>query len=137
MAQSPEPEYQARVAYEIRHFQDNVEVHDASLPEIFHYWSHNKIRPKFEAFGFSSPHGMFKKFLEEACARKPEGPWRFVSIGAGNCDFEISVAEHLRSKGYSDFIIDCLDINPTMLERGKLEASQKGVASQIHGLEAD
>src|SRR5437867_1263034 len=94
--------YQSRVAAELSTFENCLEVHD--LPAIFHYWSDGKIRPKLEAFGFSSPVGMFKKYLEELCAAESTHPLRFVSVGSGNCDLEIEFAQHLRSKGHSSFV---------------------------------
>jgi SAM-dependent methyltransferase len=130
-----EAQYRERVDAELLFFKDRVDVHD--LPPIFHYWSNGKIRPKFEAFGFSSPQGMFEKFLQEACRLAPESPKRFLSIGSGNCDREIGLAQLLISKGHANFVIDCLEINPNMLERARIDALQKGVSAQICGLEAD
>ena len=127
-------EYQARVAEELNFFRDCRQVHE--LPDIFHYWSHNKVRPKLEAFGFSSPAGMFEKYLEELCARDPDRTQRFISIGAGNCDREIDLARKL-AQGHSHFVIDCLDLNPTMLERGSAAAEQAGVGAHIRGVQAD
>ena len=50
--------YRARVAAEKGVYEGCVKVHD--LPPIFHYWSNKYIRPKLEAFGFSTPNDMFK-----------------------------------------------------------------------------
>jgi SAM-dependent methyltransferase len=135
VTESSKADYEARVADEIRKFENKVHVHE--LPNIFHYWSHSKIRPKLESFGFSSPTELFEKFLEEICRRETSGPKRFISIGSGNCDLEIGLAQHLHSKGYSDFVIDCLDFNPTMLERGRVLALQKGMEERIRCLPAD
>jgi len=75
------------------------------------------VRPQLEALGFSSPNDMFRKYVGVHCERAKNDPARFVSIGSGNCDLEISLASHFRSSGHSNFIIDCLDLNPAMLER--------------------
>jgi hypothetical protein len=64
-----------------------VEVHE--LPDIFHYWSNRYMRPQLEAFGFSSPDGMFRKYLVEQCQARKNDAKRFLSIGSGNCDLEI------------------------------------------------
>jgi len=135
MAEVADKDYQARVSQELSAFQDCLQVHD--LPDIFHYWSHEKIRPRLEAFGFSSPTGMFKKYLEDFCARESGRKLRFVSIGSGNCDLEVDIARHLVAAGHSNFVIDCLDLNPAMLERGRAEAQGSGVAAQIRGVQAD
>ena len=65
MSQSSQ-NYDARILAEIDIFSQQTEVHD--LPEIFHYWSDGKVRPKLEAFGFSSPRAMFKLYLERVSA---------------------------------------------------------------------
>jgi SAM-dependent methyltransferase len=127
--------YHARLKAEKGIYEDCLKVHD--LPPIFHYWSNKYIRPKLEAFGFSTPNDMFKKYLAAQCERRPHEALRFASIGAGNCDLEINLALHLRSRGRSNFVIDCLELNPTMLERGCAAAAHEGVAEQIHAVEAD
>ena len=127
--------YRARVAAEKGIYEDCVKVHD--LPPIFHYWSNRYIRPKLEAFGFSTPNDLFKKYLAEQCQRRAHEALRFASIGAGNCDLEITLASHLRSQGRSDFVIDCLELNPAMLERGRAAATRDGVEEQVHLVEAD
>jgi SAM-dependent methyltransferase len=132
--------YDARILKEIDIFSGQTDVHD--LPEIFHYWSNRYVRPKLEPFGFSSPQGMFKLYLQRQCEREPggrgpHGLLRFISIGAGNCDLEIELARHLKSQGHTRFVIDCLDLNGAMLKRGREEATQKGVEDQIGFVQGD
>jgi len=127
--------YRARVAAEKGIYEDCLKVHD--LPQIFHYWSNKYIRPKLEAFGFSTPNEMFKKYLLEQAKRRPQDALRFASIGAGNCDLEVALASHLVLQGRSDFVIDCLELNPAMIERGRAAAASQGVERQIHFVEAD
>src|SRR5882762_1388817 len=98
--------YGARLAAEERIYRDCLGVHE--LPDIFHYWTNRHLLPKVEPFGFSSPQGMFRKYLGEQCRRGMDVGKRFVSIGSGNCDLEIELALHLRATGYADFVIDCL-----------------------------
>ncbi len=61
----------------------------------------------------------------------------FLSIGAGNCDAEIRLATELRKSGASDFVIDCLDLNERMLERGKAAAAASDLAVHIEPICAD
>jgi SAM-dependent methyltransferase len=127
--------YDARAAAEKDIFRDCVNVHD--LPDIFHYWSDGKIRPQLEVFGFSGPLGMFDKYLEEHCVSQKNRPVRFVSLGSGNCDLEIGMAQSLIAKGHQNFVIDCLDLNPAMLERGRAAAAESGLADRLCFVEAD
>jgi SAM-dependent methyltransferase len=125
--------YAARLAEERDHFEDCVNVHN--LPDIFHYWSNQHVRPGLEALGLSSPDDLFRKYIGEHCQRGKNS--RFVSVGSGNCDLEINLALHFRSTGHADFIIDCLDLNSIMLERGRIAAEEKGLADHIHFVQVD
>ena len=126
--------YAARLAAEMRFYRHDEEVHE--LPEIFHYWSNRYIKPKLEAFGFDSPDAMFRKYVREQCGAGP-GPRRFLSIGAGNCDLEIGIALDLRASGFDGFVIDCVDLNAEMLERGRVAAREAGVENGLNFIEAD
>jgi SAM-dependent methyltransferase len=128
-------DYATRVTNETRLYRDLVEIH--GLPEIFHYWSNRYVRPKLEAFGFSTPEQMFRKYIVEQCLRHQERPKRFVSLGSGNCDLEIGLARELRTQGHSDFVIDCIDLNGTMLERGRSAAASHGVEAHLNFVQAD
>ncbi len=127
--------YRTRLSAETAIYRDCLEVH--SLPDIFHYWSNRHVRPELEAFGFSSPVGMFQKFLLEQCQARKNDLKRFVSIGSGNCDLEIGLGLHLRAAGYDNFVIDCVDLNPDMLERGRDAAQKHGAASHLSFVQAD
>ena len=127
--------YATRIADERAIFADQVEVHD--LPAIFHYWSNRYLRPKLEAFGFSNPDELFANYLQRAHADAGSSPVRFASLGSGNCDTEVRVAQLLVERGVRDFTIDCIDINPTMLERGRVLAAAAGVAGHVQSLLGD
>ena len=62
---------------------------------------------------------------------------RFISIGAGNCDTEVRVAKLLKAQGLADFVIDCLDHNPYMLQRGRELAEAESVADCVGFIEGD
>jgi SAM-dependent methyltransferase len=142
--------YQETIWKERKVFENCLDVHD--LPKIFHYWSEKHLRPKLLPFGFDSPHAMFVKYLAELCEqrareqraseRKTGGRGaiehtRFVSLGSGNCELEIELARQLRARGHESFTIDCLDLNPSMLNRGMFAAHQAGVAAYLEFTESD
>lgn len=128
-------EYRARVAAETAIFTDQTEVHD--LPRIYHYWSNAYLRPRLEAFGFSNPDQFFAAYLERAHAEAITRPARFISIGAGNSDTEVRVARLLLDHGITDFTLECLELNPTMIERGRALALEQGVAAQVLPIQGD
>ncbi len=128
--------YAARIAEETRIFAGQAQVHD--LPPIFHYWSNTWLRPQLESFGFSNPDQFFAKFLAAAHADiRPQRPARFASLGCGNCDTEVRVARLLLDRGVGSFTIDCVDINDTMLARGRQLAMDQGVGEHIVAARGD
>jgi SAM-dependent methyltransferase len=135
---APEPAasaYDRQLAQELSRFETDVNVHD--LPRIFHYWSNRYLRPKFESLGFSHPDEFFANFLERAYQGRGDGPRRFVSIGAGNCDTEVRVAAELKRRGRENFVIECVEVNPAMLRRGSDLARTQGVAAHILAVQGD
>ena len=123
--------YADSLAAEQKIYENNVAIHD--LPPIFHYWSNKHLLPKLQSLGVGSLNEMFLTHLENACLGPPP---RFVSLGAGNCDLELEFARALKAKGH-DFTLDCLELNPTMLERGRVAADAAGLSSNLNFIPAD
>jgi SAM-dependent methyltransferase len=128
-------DYAARVASEKEIYRDCLDVHD--LPAILHYWSNRHVRPKLEAFGFSTPDEMFRKYAARQFHNGGAKPRRLASIGAGNCQLEVALASHLLDTGCAEFTIDCLELNPDMLERGRSAAASAGVAPRMNFVPVD
>jgi SAM-dependent methyltransferase len=128
--------YQDSLAKEQQVYENCLDVH--GLPPIFHYWSDRHLVPKLRPFGFKSPNDMFGQYVEKAAitGTAAQHSPRFVSLGAGNCDLEIDLARSLTAKGHP-FTFDCLDLNPAMLERGRLAAESAGVSRQINVIAGD
>ncbi len=133
--QDTSPEYEQRVAAEKNIYNECVNVHD--LPGIYHYWSNRYVRPKLEAFGFSSPQHFFCEQLATQCRRDLSLKQSFVSVGSGNCDIEIETAISLCDKGLKNFKIECLDLNEMMLDRGRLLAKERQVSEYLTFTDAD
>jgi SAM-dependent methyltransferase len=127
--------YDARVAVETSTYAACEDVHD--LPPIFHYWSNRYLVPKLEPFGFSHPDAFFHQYMEASYQSAGEGPRRFVSVGAGNCDTEVRLAAALVANGCTDFTIECLELNETMLARGHRHAEAAGVGSHVVPVRGD
>ena len=128
-------DYDQRLAREQEIYNDVIDVH--ALPEIYHYWSNAYVRPMLEEVGVSNPDQFFAKYLRESARRVGGTNAKFVSLGAGNCDTEIRVAQRIRELGLEHFTIECLDINEAMLARGIESAEAAGVARHITPMRAD
>ena len=127
--------YSDRIAAEHRHFNETTRVHD--LPGIYHYWSGKYILPKLRAFGIEGAPEMFEACLTRHCERPGADQRRFVSIGAGNCELEVNLARQLLRKGHTNFVIECLELNPAMLERGRALAREAEVDGRLAFVETD
>jgi SAM-dependent methyltransferase len=122
--------YRAQAAAERAYFARCVDVH--ALPPIFHYWSNRYLRPMLEAHGFPHPDAFFAKHAA-ACLAAAGGGGRIASLGSGNGDMEVRLAQALREAGHDDFTIDCLEINVAMLARGEQLAREAGVTRHVVG----
>ena len=126
-------DYRAKLQEEQRIFRENQQVHN--LPDIFHYWSNKYVLPMLEAVGIRGSQELFADAMAAQCERNPRA--RFVSIGSGNCDLEIDLAQRLQAAGHYGFVIDCLDLNEAMLERGRAAAATHAVTEQIDCIAGD
>jgi len=127
--------YRKKIANEQDHFSDLDEIHD--LPPIFHYWADTYVRPMAEEYGFTNAEDLYVKYLLRAAERCGDAKPHFLSVGSGNCDAEIRVARRLLESGLARFTIECLDLNPVMLERGRTQAEEAELADCFVFTEAD
>jgi SAM-dependent methyltransferase len=127
--------YQARVSAEIATFENDIAVHN--LPEIFHYWSNKYLLPTITPFGFIHPDDFFIRQMAKIIEKNGSRRAAFISIGAGNCDTEVRVAQGLIALGHENFSIDCLDLNSAMLARGVELARQHGLETYVVPVEGD
>jgi len=133
----PEPKsgYAQKIERELAIYEKQVKVHD--LPEIYHYWSNKFLKPIFGEAGFQSVENYFVENLLEAKRRTGRSSAYFASIGSGNCDLEVNIAKCLIDSGCRDFVLECVEINPSMLERGRQLAIEHNVFANVKFVEAD
>ena len=128
-------DYKQKNQQELAIYAKKVNVHD--LPDIYHYWSNKYLAPLLLEAGYRTIVNFFSSSLLKARNRTGSSVANFVSVGAGNCDSEVTVAKNLVDAGFRDFILECLEINPVMLERGKEIARENKVLSNMRFVEAD
>ncbi|MGJ7611169.1 MULTISPECIES: class I SAM-dependent methyltransferase [unclassified Variovorax] len=131
---TPQMLYEQQVARELNSFNDVTDVH--ALPAIYGYWADKYLLPMFRECGCETVDQFYVNTLLQAAARVG-GPASFASVGAGNCDTEVRIAQQLRERGLRDFTIECLEINPAMLQRGRQHAAAHGVESHFVFTQAD
>ncbi len=123
-----------RLEQELNTFSQQEKVHD--LPSTYDYWSSTYLRPRIHSTGYKNFHDMFIAHMERT---RSEGASRLklVSVGSGNCDFEVMLAKKMLAEGISDFEFQCLDINEVMLERGQKEAQKNSLDNKFTFLKSD
>ncbi len=127
--------YQKKIQQELAIYEKQVNVHD--LPKIYHYWSNKYLVPIFQEAGFKTIEEFFTQNLLSAKNRTKSSISRFVSIGSGNCDVEVAIAKSMLQGGCRNFIFECLELNPVMLDRGLKISEQNGVLEFMRFVEGD
>ncbi len=128
-------EYEQRLASEKDFYKDCKNVSD--LPPIFRYWADNHLMPTFKKFGFATPEHFFFREIERYVNLSKSENIRIISVGAGNCDVETYIAQHLIHENIHNFTIECLDINEDMLARGKAYTQENDVSKYISQVVGD
>lgn len=115
-------------------FGKNTNIHE--LPEIFHYWSNKYLLPKCQSMGFENPEDFFFQQCKKHC-QKYKHKIKILSIGSGNGELEVGLANQLVNEKIQNFSITCMDINARMLNRTQKLTEAKGVESYINTLKQD
>jgi len=97
------------------------------LPEIFHYWSNKFLATDMSRFGFGNPEEFFFYHTRTCLKESKNQPIKILSLGSGNCAFEIRIAEKLLQWQLKDFVLECLETNPEKLEAGKQAVDEAGL----------
>lgn len=119
-------DYEDKISEELCRYQNMEEVHD--LPASFHYVSCKYLQPLVQSyFGVSRFDQLVVRGIRQIAQKKPESDILVLSLGSGNCDYEINfaVVNELRCR------IVCMELNPAMLERGRNAAAAKGVVHRF------
>jgi len=91
LASEVEDVYREKIKQELSIYEKQVNVHD--LPDIYHYWSNKYLAPIFRDAGFETIDEFFSSNFVIAAKRTRCVKASFLSVGAGNCDVEVSVAK--------------------------------------------
>ena len=113
-------DYDSKIKREVAFFKEYNDVHE--LPESFHYITNRTLTNNInKCLGFSTYDEMILDYVNRLKESKNEADISILSLGAGNCDYEINFA--CKNQLKCQFI--CYEINPQMLERGEKLANEK------------
>jgi hypothetical protein len=135
MPDSAQTDYDARVQAQIAQYA-NPES-ELKLPPIYHYWDIKHIRPRMcTVFGVPDVMLLFAGYTAEAF-HQPSASRRIVSLGAGECQYEITLIKKLLEMGETDFTLEALELSPVRSERAGQNADKEGVGRYLTISEAD
>ena len=107
-----------------------------TLPPAFHAWSQRWVRPKFERLGATSPEDLYlveiRRHAQEVSGRE----LRIASLGSGAGDLELRLMQWLLEGGI-DARMDCVDLNPRLMQTGESRAHELGLGERMRFIAAD
>lgn len=116
--------YDLKIQEQISQFEDS-EIH--ILPEIFHFWSHNFIRPGMEeVFGHAQINEIYIQAIKESSNNFGEEA-KVLSIGCGDGTVELDICKQLMSEGHKNFHITAADISPVLIDKLNIEINQNNL----------
>jgi SAM-dependent methyltransferase len=126
--------YTERVAQEVDTYRDVTNVSD--LPDIFSYWSERFLLNKLKDIGIDSMEAFYSEPVIARCSETSQLV-RVASIGSGNGETEVELAQTLFRAGFENLEVICLEMNSSMQERARRRASDAGVLHLLRFVEAD
>lgn len=107
------------------------------LPDIFHYWSNKYVLPLIiDILGVFNVFELYSKYFAECLTELPDTN-TLLSVGCGDCSFEVGVAQDLINKGMSNFVFECLDISPLLVAKSRERVASLGLEAHFTITEVD
>jgi 2-polyprenyl-3-methyl-5-hydroxy-6-metoxy-1,4-benzoquinol methylase len=129
------PEYEARIQSQIAQYAHPEKL--VKLGPIYHYWMNKHIRPRLaEVFGVPEAMLFYAKYAAEAL-HQPHAGRRILSLGSGECAWEIALIKQLLKMGERNFIIEATELSSLRFERARADAVQEGVEKYLTLAELD
>ena len=129
MPETKERDYQNRIRAQIAQYANPDGL--IQLGPIYHYWINKHIVPRIaEVFGVHDALLFYAQYTAEAL-RQPGATRRIVSLGAGDCKYEILLIKKLLEMGEKDFVLEAVELSPLRFDRARAAASAEGVGKHL------
>ena len=129
MPEAKEHDYQNRIRAQIAQYANPGGL--IQLGPIYHYWIYKHIQPRIaEVFGVYDALLFYAQYTVGAL-RQPGASRRIVSLGAGDCMYEILLIKKLLEMGETDFVVEAIELSPLRFDRARATASAEGVGEHL------
>ncbi len=129
MPEAKERDYQNRIRAQIAQYANPDGL--IQLGPIYHYWINKHIVPRIaEVFGVHDALLFYAKYTAGAL-RQPGANRRIVSLGAGDCGYEILLIKKLLEMGETDFVLEAIELSPLRFDHARASASAEGVGEHL------
>lgn len=119
--------YEAKVTKEIEWFAAS-KIHD--LPPIYDYWADTYIRPRLSSvLGVETIQAFYIDHVLERARDARGSDVHILSLGAGDAELEVQIAQGLLSKGMDRFMLHCLELSPVLIGRANQRIETAGLGS--------
>lgn len=127
-------DYRERVAGQIAQYATE-EIHD--VPPIYAYWTDTHIRPRLNAvLGVDTVRDFYIEHVLERVAHR-SAPARILSLGAGDAELEVQIAQGLISRGLGAFEIESMELSPILIEKATHRIHEAQLAEHISFFQSD
>jgi len=126
--------YAEKVEQELKQFHNQPQWHE--LPAIASYCAQKFWQPKIKSVGFADIQAFYLAYILSQYPQR-KSALKLISIGAGKCALELTMAKDLVAQGVTDWEFYCLDLNKENLAEGKMRIAEAGLADQFKFLQTD
>ncbi|MBA4783784.1 MAG: class I SAM-dependent methyltransferase [Rhizobiales bacterium] len=126
-------EYQRRVEQQKLQYANKAAM--KGLPKVFQYWTQRYLVPKVqEVFG---ERAFYDVYARSFIAAAEKGSGRILSIGSGDGQVEVAIAEKMLSKGFAGFKFLSTELAEVRLDRARKLVAEKGLSDYFEFLIVD
>ena len=129
MSSSAEADYQLRIQSQIKQYEREGSLRPPQ-PETAVYYTKHFLQKRFhDVFGVNNHIEFY--YQPFATSIRSTGSKHVASIGSGECDLELLVAQGLLKSGISEFVIHCLELSPILTDRAKIKTKEAGLEDRF------
>ena len=133
--QMKKTDYQARVAHQVAQYA-TAEIHQVT--PIYDYWSDTHLRPRLNSvLGVDTIPGFYVDHIRQRVASNADPQPRILSIGAGDAELEVQIAQQLVEGGLRTFRLEGLELSPILIDRANQRIAEAGLAGYVTVIPCD